>query len=58
MYPTSEGTLLGVPVPLPRNPLIYLERVYGANWRNPDPGFRHAWDRSSYEDLARATASV
>jgi hypothetical protein len=58
MYPTSEGALLGVRVPLPRNPLIYLERVYGPRWRNPDPGFKHAWDRSSYMDLTRAKSPV
>jgi hypothetical protein len=55
MYPTSEGTLLGVTCPLPRNPLIYLERVYGPGWRNPDPTFKHAWDYASYVDLIDRT---
>jgi hypothetical protein len=58
MYPTSEGTLLGVTVPLPRNPLVYLERVYGAGWRHPDPGFKHSWNRSEYLDLVRRPAST
>lgn len=56
MYPTSEGTLLGLPCPLPRNPLIYLERVYGPKWRNPDPGFKHSWNRAEYADLVRRKA--
>lgn len=54
MFPTSEGTLLGITCPLPRNPLVYLEKVYGAGWRHPDPGFKHTWDRSAYADLVRA----
>ena len=52
MFPTSSGPLMGVPCPLPRNPLVYLERLYGAGWRQPDPHFRHTWDRSAYADLA------
>jgi hypothetical protein len=48
MYPTSDGTLLGVTCPLPRNPLIYLERLYGADWRHPDPGFTHTWNPAPY----------
>jgi hypothetical protein len=56
MYPTSEGSLLGVTVPLPRNPLVYLERTYGPDWRHPDPAFKHAWDRSAYSDLVKRPA--
>jgi hypothetical protein len=54
MFPASQGRLLGVPVPLPRNPLVYLERLYGEGWRHPDPDFRHTWDRATYADLTRA----
>lgn len=53
MFPPSAGTLHGVEVPLPRNPLLYLERLYGPSWRNPDPNFRHTWDRSAYADLTK-----
>ncbi|KRE55360.1 hypothetical protein [Phycicoccus sp. Soil748] len=53
MFPASEGRLLGVPVPLPRNPLVYLERLYGEGWRHPDPNFKHTWDRATYADLTR-----
>lgn len=53
MYPTSEGSLFGIVCPLPRSPLIYLERLYGPGWRHPDPGFKHEWDRRTYADLVR-----
>lgn len=56
MFPTSAGTLHGMTVPLPRNPLVYLETVYGPGWRSPDPNFTHIWDRSGYADLARRPA--
>ncbi|SDO79743.1 hypothetical protein SAMN04489867_0611 [Pedococcus dokdonensis] len=52
MFPTSSAPLMGVTCPLPRNPLVYLEKLYGAGWRHPDPNFRHTWDRSAYADLA------
>lgn len=52
MFPSSSAPLMGVSCPLPRNPLVYLERLYGAGWRHPDPNFRHTWDRSAYADLA------
>ena len=52
MFPASSAPLMGVTCPLPRNPLVYLERLYGTGWRHPDPNFRHTWDRSAYADLA------
>lgn len=52
MFPTSEGTLLGHRCPLPRNPTIYLEQVYGPSWRVPDPGFIHKWRRKPYDDIS------
>jgi hypothetical protein len=56
MFPTSEGAMLGVTVPLPRNPLLYLEQVYGPGWRVPDPTFAHVWNRSAYLDLVKPPA--
>ncbi len=53
MFPTSEGALFGIPVRLPRNPLLYLEQVYGKSWRVPDPGFTHRWNNSAYRDLVK-----
>ncbi len=43
LLPLSTGRLLGIDCPLPRNPQIYLETVYGPSWRTPDAGFKHAW---------------
>ena len=54
MFPPSEGRIYGIPVPLPHDPVTYLEDVYGPGWVNPNPDFRHAWDRSAYADLRRA----
>lgn len=51
MFPASQGMLHGIPVPLPHSPLIYLERVYGPDWRRPDPDQSHRWDPSAYADL-------
>lgn len=53
MFPVSSAPLHGVTVPLPRNPLLYLETVYGAGWRRPDPGFTHRWNNSAYADLVK-----
>ncbi len=52
MYPTLEGSLLGVPCPLPAEPETYLERLYGPGWRSPDPCFKHVWDKSAYADIS------
>jgi len=52
MYPTSVGSLLGHDCPLPRDPLAYLERVYGPGWRVPDPGFSHSWRPKPFTDIA------
>jgi hypothetical protein len=57
MFPTSEGPMLGHACPLPRNPLQYLETVYGPGWRNPDPAFRHQWSGAGYEDIAGEQAT-
>jgi hypothetical protein len=52
MFPASSAPLMGIACPLPRNPLVYLERLYGSGWRHPDPHCRHPWDRTAYADLA------
>lgn len=50
LFPPSNGLMLGVPCPLPRDPLLYLETVYGDDWRVPDPVFRHKWVPKSFAD--------
>lgn len=52
MFPVSNGRFYDSVCQLPRNPLIYLERVYGPTWRTPDPGFKHKWGRKPFEDIA------
>lgn len=50
MFPTTTGTMLGVPCPLPHDPLIYLETIYGEGWRIPDPVFKHTWVPKTFAD--------
>jgi hypothetical protein len=52
MFPVSTMPLLGHECPLPRDPVGYLEQVYGATWQVPDPGFAHRWERAEFADLA------
>jgi hypothetical protein len=56
MFPTTERPLLDIACPVPHDPELYLERVYGAGWRQPDPGFTHAWDPAEYQDLRGSSA--
>lgn len=51
IFPASMGRLYGVDCDLPREPEIYLEKVYGKNWRCPEPYFKHKRDRSEYSDV-------
>jgi hypothetical protein len=52
MFPVSHGPFYDSDCQLPRNPLAYLERVYGPTWRTPDPGFKHKWGRKPFQDIA------
>ncbi len=54
VFPPAMSELLGVPCPIPAQPEVYLERVYGAGWRVPDPLFRHPWNKTDYADIAGA----
>lgn len=56
MFPASSGNLLGVACPLPRNPLDYLETLYGPSWRHPDPGFKHTWSKKPFADQTGGAA--
>ncbi len=51
VFPPRTAELLGVPCPIPAQPEVYLERLYGPGWRVPDPHFSHAWNLSAYADL-------
>jgi hypothetical protein len=52
VFPPSSATLLGVEMAIPASPEAYLERLYGAGWRTPDPDFMHPWYRSEFADLS------
>jgi len=56
MFPTTTRPLLGVDCPLPAQPEVYLERLYGPTWHTPDPHFRHTWDSAAYADQRRRPA--
>lgn len=52
VFPPAEVDMYGLSCPVPRNPLRYLERTYGPDWRKPDSNFNHPWDRDQYHDIA------
>ncbi|WP_333873159.1 discoidin domain-containing protein [Methylobacter sp.] len=51
IFPPLEVELFSVKCLIPRNPLKYLERKYGAEWRSPDKNFSHPWNELEYEDI-------
>lgn len=51
VFPPIRATMLGVECLIPRNPLRYLEAVYGPRWSQPDPFFKHDWRTREYEDI-------
>jgi hypothetical protein len=51
MFPATQGEIFGVKVPLPADQATYLTKVYGQNWRIPDPFFSHDWRPDAYADL-------
>ncbi len=51
VFPPQPAELLGIGCSIPAQPEIYLERLYGPDWRIPDPYFSHAWDLSGYADI-------
>jgi hypothetical protein len=58
VFPPGSADLLGVPCPIPAQPETYLERLYGAGWRVPDPYFSHAWNLSEYADISGAPTTT
>jgi hypothetical protein len=58
VFPPRAAELLGIPVSIPAQPEVYLERLYGEGWRVPDPYFSHPWNLSAYEDLRGARESM
>lgn len=52
VFPPLQASLQGQELPIPRNPTVYLEKVYGPRWRTPNPTYSHRWGRRPYEDIA------
>ncbi len=52
LFPPTTRELMGLPCPIPADPEAYLERVYGADWRVPDPQFKHARNMAEFADIA------
>lgn len=57
VFPTIEGHLHGVSLPMPADCESYLCKTYGESWRRPDIGFAHPWDRDAYADIAGVRAT-
>ncbi|WAX98152.1 hypothetical protein N7E70_028995 (plasmid) [Aminobacter sp. NyZ550] len=51
VFPTGTKQLFGQDCAVPRDLERYISVVYGENWREPDPGFSHNWDREAFGDL-------
>ena len=51
VFPAKVTAFCGIDLPFPNDPLEYLDRTYGHDWKQPDSQFKHPWDRSAYLDL-------
>ncbi|HVI28791.1 hypothetical protein [Hansschlegelia sp.] len=51
VFPPVDVPLFEVPCAVPRNPFLYLEKIYGPDWAVPKPRWHHKWDRASIADL-------
>lgn len=51
VFPTRQGALHSRLVPVLNDCIKYLALVYGANWRNPGPAFKHDWSGATFRDI-------
>jgi len=51
ILPARTIELFGVEIAAPRDQEAYLSKVYGKNWRTPDPIFGHNWGTDKFTDL-------
>lgn len=54
MFPPVLRDLMEMPCPVPAQPELYLERVYGPGWRVPDTSYKHSSDRTPFADIEGA----
>jgi hypothetical protein len=43
-FPIKKVNMYGYKVPIPSNPELFCEKVYGKNWQEPDPDWKFDWD--------------
>lgn len=53
VFPAADFRIWNRTLALPRNLETYLETVYGATWRVPDPAFSHNWNKEPYADFLK-----
>jgi hypothetical protein len=51
LFPPQKTLLLGAEVPIPSQLEVYLGKLYGLDWRTPNPFFSHNWSQEDYADL-------
>ncbi|MCP8895359.1 hypothetical protein KYK29_10475 [Shinella daejeonensis] len=51
VFPSKLMNVFGVEIDAPADMEAYLSKVYGPNWRVPDPMFGHKWGGLGFEDL-------
>jgi ubiquinone/menaquinone biosynthesis C-methylase UbiE len=48
LFPTSKSSFWGRAIATPQKPHVYLEKVYGPEWRKPKLGWRHVDNWASF----------
>ena len=51
VFPAKKIELFGASIEAPADPDTYLSKVYGPEWRTPNPLFGHNWSTEKFEDL-------
>lgn len=58
VFPSKLINVFGVEIDGPADMEAYLSKVYGPNWRVPDPMFGHKWGDVGFEDLVSTSWSL
>lgn len=53
IFPPRQAPLLGIDCAVPAQPEAYLAQVYGPGWSVPDPNFKHAPEKGSYDSVLK-----
>jgi F5/8 type C domain len=53
VFPPLNVEILNITMPIPSQPIRYLEETYGESWNIPDQKFSHSWNnQNEYSDIA------